>query len=93
MKIESILVWPREICLGWSDDSENKSTDTHHNESAAKSVCQTLIHKGFGCDRKVFPTEARVEVDGKVVYRWTNADGYVIDEIKSDRIMYGLSCF
>ena len=93
MKIESILVWPREIRLGWSDDSENKSTDTHHSESAARSICQTLICQGFGCDGNIFPTEARVEVDGKIVFRWTNADGYVIDEVKNDRIMYGLSCF
>jgi hypothetical protein len=94
MKIKSILVWPREINLGWADCCENKSTDTHHSESAAKAVCQALIREGFGCNRQQFPTEARVEVDGKIVFHWTKEEGYIIDEVKQqDRIMWGLSCF
>jgi hypothetical protein len=80
--IKSILVWPREIRLGWSESSENKSEDTHHSEYAAKCVYQSLIHEGFGCDRKDFPVEARVEVDGVVKFRYTEEDGYLIDEIK-----------
>lgn len=94
MKIESILVWPKSVNLGWADTCENKSTDTHHSESAAKSVCQTLIRQGFGCDGRVFPEEARVEVDGKVVFRWTREEGTIIDDVIVDKkTMWGLSCF
>lgn len=94
MKIESILVWPRSISLGWADSCENKSTDTHHSESAARAVCLTLIREGLGCEGKIFPEEARVEVDGKVVFRWTNKEGYLVNDITVDmKTMWGLSCF
>lgn len=83
MNIKSILVWPRTVNLGWSEDSENKSEDTHHSASAARAVCRTLMRDGFGCDRQIFPTEARVEVDGVVVFRWTNIEGYLIDNVES----------
>ena len=80
--IKSILVWPKHINLGWCEESENKSEDNHHSEYAAKCVCQTLIRKGFGCNRKDYPVEARVEVDGIVKFRYTKENGYLIDEIK-----------
>lgn len=80
MKIQSVLVWPKHSdggpCLGWSEDCENSSEDTHHSPSAAKSVCETLIFEGFGCDRQIFPIEARVEIDGKAVWRWTKEKGW-----------------
>jgi hypothetical protein len=72
MTIKSILVWPREVCLGWSEDCENKSEDTHHSQQAAEAVCLTLISKGLGCDGKHFPVDARVEVDGVVTWDWKN---------------------
>ena len=81
MNIKSILVWPRSVNLGWSDCSENKSEDTHHSASAARSICRTLMRDGFGCNRQIFPVEARVEVDGVVVFRWTNSQGYLIDKV------------
>lgn len=84
-KIESILVWPRSVCLGWADECENKSTDTHHSESAARAVCRTLIAEGFGCNYEIFPVEARVEVNGEVVYRWTESEGETINTIKEKR--------
>ena len=70
MTIKSILVWPREVCLGWSDESENKSEDTHHSQSAAEAVCLMLIRKGFGCNGQIYPVDARVEVDGVVTWNW-----------------------
>lgn len=70
MTIKSVLIWPEEICLGWHSSTENKSEDTHHSQSAAEAVCMTLIRKGFGCDGKVFPLNARVEINGKVVWQW-----------------------
>ena len=83
--IKSVLVWPREIHLGWSESAENKSEDTNHSEYAAKCICQTLIRKGFGCDGKVYPEEARVEVDGVVKFQWKKGEGYLIDEVVEER--------
>lgn len=84
--IKSILVWPREIRLGWSESSENKSEDTHYSEYAAKCICQTLIRQGFGCDHRVYPEEARVEVDGVVKFRYKKGEGYLIDDIEEETI-------
>ena len=70
MTIKSVLIWPREVFLGWSEDCENKSEDTHHSQEAAESVCLKLIREGLGCNREVFPLNARVEIDGEVVWTW-----------------------
>lgn len=64
------MVWPKEVCLGWHESVENKSEDTHYSEEAAQSVCMRLILEGFGCNRQIFPIDARVEVDGVVVWDW-----------------------
>jgi len=84
--IKSILVWPREVRLGWHESCENKSEDTNHSEYAAKRVCQDLIHEGLGCDGLHYPIEARVEVDGVVKFQWKKDEGYLIDEIDEETI-------
>lgn len=76
MEIKSVLVWPDRKdggpCLGWADGCENKSDDTHHSATAARSICETLLLEGFGCDghiNGIYALEARVEIDGEVVWR------------------------
>ena len=84
--IKSILVWPKEIRLGWHESSENKSEDINHSEYSAKRICETLIRKGFGCDGYIFPEEARVEVDGVIKFQWREDKGYIIDDIEEESI-------
>jgi len=81
MEIKSILVWPKSVSLGWSEDSENKSEDNNHSPYAAKCVCETLIREGFGCNEQVFPEGARVEVDGVKVFEWSISEGVILDDV------------
>ena len=81
---KSILVWPKEVSLGWHESAENKSEDSHGTATGAKAVCRTLIWEGFGCDREIFPIEARVECNGKVLFQWKKGEGFLIDEITDD---------
>lgn len=70
MTIKSIITWPREVCLGWSESSENVSTDTHYSVDHATAVCRKIWRGGLGLDGEVFPLAARVEVDGEKVWEW-----------------------
>lgn len=93
MKIKSVLIWPAEKnggpCLGWHENCENKSEDTHHSEYAAKCICETLLLEGFGCEGRrngIYPLEARVEVvndknETTVVYRCEHRKRPTIDNV------------
>lgn len=57
-KFKSIAYWP----IGTIPSLNDKSSDLHDTEEAADGVCNLLIERGFGGDRKVFPLYTLVEV-------------------------------
>lgn len=86
MDTKSIVVWPKEIHLGWHESCENKSDDSHHSVESAVAVCEILQCKGFGCEGKFYPESSRVEVDGEIV--WTNEKGYASKPLDNPKNPY-----
>ena len=57
-KYKSNAQWPLDVYTGKYGDGV--STDSHHSEEQARSICKALESQGFGGEGKHFPIKTWV---------------------------------